>query len=981
MKNFKEINRTFTVKKKLNELQSYLTRLRGLMLTLIILCSFGVGNAWGTDYFSDNFSTATGTGGMSSRTGWGSFTNCYNHYGSAVRLGTSSKSGSITKTAMAAIGASPTTIVVRFAAKRWNTDNVGLSISVGGAGTANATSIALSSQTSTSSAFSFDEKDYYEIIITGATSSTTITFSSSTTKRVLLGDVTISSASDTEYQFKLVENAKDIEAGDYLIVYNNTNALNDHYGNIEANTYSTYTNISSYYTAATKTIASNSTTEALVYKVYSTTNGYAIRKAFSSEFLGNSSNSTGATLRWDRNFTTSQNEWTLGVNSIVSARNSSYAIRYNSGSPRFAIYAPDGQSAVQLFKRTLVPSCSDPTINTHPTGGASYALNAAATALSVSATKNGSGPDLTYQWYSNTTDNNTTGTIISGATSSSYTPPTTSVGTKYYYCIVSSGTCTATSNTASVTVTGPVITVSSSSVNLGIKKVGGTYTGTFTVSGSNLEGNITLTKNTADADYVYYSIDPISITPTAGTVSAVTVTITYSPTTNGVHNVTNLITLSSTNAADVNVSVSAAGVYEDTFIDVLQETTGYTEASPHTERSTYTTPTLADKDVATSGTCEQQHWHFMGWITQAKYDAGTAISDGDLQTPTSANNTTYYAVWAKGSGSTTDKVINITTDTLTSYASVNKKIGGITFKSTDSWGKMTWSTYTYLQCKKNSSLYNDDAFPGYIKSVTITRQPSGNYDSSISGTVTLCVGSSKQPSVTCETAVSAYGGVTFNYTALNNYTYLAFSTGSTAATLASISITYTVGSYTYSDYLTTCCTSYDITLSGEGTVSGGTFSASVPSACAGNEVTLSNSICSGYTVGAWTITKTSNGDDVTASVLEGNTLTMPAYGVTVALSTTAKVDHFIDDLHNTAGYTGTGATVTGCNQTVPNLNDKSAPSDESCEQLHYKFVGWVDEDHIDSDGTLLSGYSIVSGGTTSWNATGTNYYAIWAKEL
>lgn len=36
--------------KKLNELQSYLTRLRGLMLTLIILCSIGSGNVWATDY-------------------------------------------------------------------------------------------------------------------------------------------------------------------------------------------------------------------------------------------------------------------------------------------------------------------------------------------------------------------------------------------------------------------------------------------------------------------------------------------------------------------------------------------------------------------------------------------------------------------------------------------------------------------------------------------------------------------------------------------------------------------------------------------------------------------------------------------------------------------------------------------------------------------------------------------------------------------
>lgn len=35
--------------KKLNELQSCLTRLRGLMLTLIILCSIGSGNVWGAD--------------------------------------------------------------------------------------------------------------------------------------------------------------------------------------------------------------------------------------------------------------------------------------------------------------------------------------------------------------------------------------------------------------------------------------------------------------------------------------------------------------------------------------------------------------------------------------------------------------------------------------------------------------------------------------------------------------------------------------------------------------------------------------------------------------------------------------------------------------------------------------------------------------------------------------------------------------------
>ena len=39
--------------KKINDLQSYLTRLRGLMLTLIILCSIGIGNAWGAEDTSE----------------------------------------------------------------------------------------------------------------------------------------------------------------------------------------------------------------------------------------------------------------------------------------------------------------------------------------------------------------------------------------------------------------------------------------------------------------------------------------------------------------------------------------------------------------------------------------------------------------------------------------------------------------------------------------------------------------------------------------------------------------------------------------------------------------------------------------------------------------------------------------------------------------------------------------------------------------
>ncbi len=55
----------------------------------------------------------------------------------------------------------------------------------------------------------------------------------------------------------------------------------------------------------------------------------------------------------------------------------------------------------------------------------------AATALTISASA------TNYQWYSNTVASNTGGTLISGATSSSYTPSTATIGTLYYYCVVS----------------------------------------------------------------------------------------------------------------------------------------------------------------------------------------------------------------------------------------------------------------------------------------------------------------------------------------------------------------------------------------------------------------------------------------------------------------------------------------------------------------------------------------------------------------
>jgi hypothetical protein len=52
----------------------------------------------------------------------------------------------------------------------------------------------------------------------------------------------------------------------------------------------------------------------------------------------------------------------------------------------------------------------------------------------------------------------------------------------------------------------------------------------------------------------------------------------------------------------------------------------------------------------------------------------------------------------------------------------------------------------------------------------------------------------------------------------------------------------------------------------------------------GQKVTLSATPPSGYTVGSWTVKKKSDNSDITASVLSGTTLTMPAYDVTVSVT-------------------------------------------------------------------------------------------------
>jgi len=101
----------------------------------------------------------------------------------------------------------------------------------------------------------------------------------------------------------------------------------------------------------------------------------------------------------------------------------------------------------------------DPVVDVQPLVSQSLCQNAVPTILSV--TVSGGVGTYSYQWYRNTTNINTGGTLIAGATNSTYTPPTNTIGTRYYYVVITQtgAGCRVVSNTAQVIInTAPTLT-------------------------------------------------------------------------------------------------------------------------------------------------------------------------------------------------------------------------------------------------------------------------------------------------------------------------------------------------------------------------------------------------------------------------------------------------------------------------------------------------------------------------------------------
>ena len=154
------------------------------------------------------------------------------------------------------------------------------------------------------------------------------------------------------------------------------------------------------------------------------------------------------------------------------------------------------------------------------------------------------------------------------------------------------------------------------------------------------------------------------------------------------------------------------------------------------------------------------------------------------------------------------------------------------------------------------------------------------------------------------------------------------------------------------------------------------------------DVTMTITPNAGYYLSAYTTgdgsVSTSNSPSITtgtsATATQTPTLTFGTNtnGTYTANATfTAFVDHFIDNIQETSGFTGEGKAKSGDYSASASLaeltldeGDKTTGS--NCRKEHYHFCGWVTEEFKDNPHGHLA--------TITGTATGTTYYAVWAKE-
>ena len=303
-----------------------------------------------------------------------------------------------------------------------------------------------------------------------------------------------------------------------------------------------------------------------------------------------------------------------------------------------------------------------------------------------------------------------------------------------------------------------------------------------------------------------YTVTATSNNDNYGTVSVSGTTITASPKTgytyaNPAYTVTagtasvaqSSNTFTVTPSTNCTIRINFTEKVKNTYVDNVQGN------STQTLYDTHAAPSLTDKAQATTGTCEQQHWHFMGWVTEANKENPTDDNIVKAGASVTANGTTYYAVWVKGTttgGGSTSKqyTFDITKGNFntTSYVANNNSKTSTAKASDNSTKSVSWTSNQVMQ---QSSTMQWQSSKGYIYNTTDLGNITNITITSTAGTFTTYYGTSPQPSQ--KTSVGTGNG------------YFQIKVGSATGKVSNIKVTFTQTvagetTTTYSDYITTC---------------------------------------------------------------------------------------------------------------------------------------------------------------------------------
>lgn len=216
--------------------------------------------------------------------------------------------------------------------------------------------------------------------------------------------------------------------------------------------------------------------------------------------------------------------------------------------------------------------------------------------------------------------------------------------------------------------TEPTLTVNPTSLTVDPVAVNGTSTKTFTVTGANLTGNITITKTSGSG---YFTVSSSSIAAASANGSN-TITVTYHPTAIGDHTAT--FTIASNGATNKTVTVSGTC------------TTVYT-AAWMANGSQYHQNTAADGSAPSvpeaPNDCGDDRV-FMGWTDNENYSGNGSGLFTD-EAPIMTTDKTFFAVYAdKSTGAGGGSPVVTTVFSTTSLGSTNTVTTGYTVSATAS---------------------------------------------------------------------------------------------------------------------------------------------------------------------------------------------------------------------------------------------------------------------------------------------------------